>query len=210
MAKKKPTSKPPAEDSDHNREVAALKARLAQLEGKPLKRQQERDWAWYLAKQRERAKEDLLVNLPKGVFCELAGRQHKTIDDMAERFELPTNGATVNLYIVIRQMYDWLSEHGTRLTVDEYAGREELLNSKLREEIGKLRLQQDSLEIEISRRRDSLVDRNAVRDRLQWLAGQLQALGKRLARTGGEGAQKTLNEFLKSLAEEIEHGALTL
>lgn len=207
MAKKQQTT---PEQADQKREVAALKARIAQLEGKPLKRQEERDLTWYLNRQREQLQKELLTMLPKGIFCDLAQRQHKTIDDMADRFGLPTDGPTVDLYIVVRALYDWISEHGSKITDDEYAGREELINAKLREEIGKLRLQQDSLEIEISRRRDSLVDRAAVRERLQWLAGQLQALGKRLARTGGDGAQKTLNEFLKSLAEEIDSGALTL
>lgn len=207
MAKKKQQT---PEQIDQQREVAALKARIAQLEGRPLKRQEDRDLTWYLTKQREQLKEELLTNLPKGIFCDLAQRQHKTIDDMAERFGIPTDGPTVNLYIVVRFLYDWISEHGSKITDDEYAGREELLNSKLREEIGKLRLQQESLEIEISRRKDSLVDRVIVRERLQWLAGQLQAFGKRLARVGGPEAQQSLNEFLISLSDEMNSGALRL
>lgn len=210
MAKRKLANNQPPADPENAREIAALKARILALEGKTLNKSQTADLWWLTKKDTEAHIRSFLEACPKGIYCELAGRQHKVIDDAADHHNLPLFGPTVNLYNAVKALHDRVVEYGSNRNPALDGDLEELKAEKLKREIVKLTHQATQLEIEIQRRRDSLVDRHEVRERLAWLSHFLAKLGKRLAKTGGPESQKVFNEHLKTLAEEIESGALQL
>lgn len=209
MAKRK-TAKPDPAERENAREIAALRARILALEGKTLTKTQTADLWWLTKRDQEHAVRSFLESCPKGIYLELAGRQHKVIDDAAENHNLPLIGPTINLYHAVKALHDRVVEYGSNRNPALDGDLEELKAEKLKREIVKLTHQATQLEIEIQRRRDSLVDRHEVRERLAWLSHFLAKLGKRLAKTGGPESQKVFNEHLKTLAEEIESGALQL
>lgn len=209
MAKRKTAKQPPA-DQENAREIAALKARILALEGKPLSKTQTADLWWLTKRDSEAHVRSFLDSCPKGIYCELAGRQHKLIDDAAENHNLPLLGPTVNLFQAVKALHDRVIEYGSNRNPALDGDLEELKAEKLKREIVKLTHQATQLEIEIQRRRDSLVDRNEVRERLAWLSHFLEKIGKKLAKLGGENVHKLFNEHLETLAEELESGALRL
>lgn len=209
MAKRKKSENQQPAENDNAREIAALKARIAALEGKTLSKTQTADLWWLTKRDQEATFRSGLESCPKGVYCELAGRQHKVIDDAAENHNLPLLGPTVNLFHVVRALHDRLIEYNAHRNPDLDGSVEELKAEKLRKEIVKLTHQATTLEIDIQKRRDSLVDRTYVRDRLEWLSLYLTKLGKRLAKVSPE-AQRVFNEHLKTLAEELEGGELQI
>lgn len=210
MAKRKPReANEPAEPSNA-REIAALKARIAALEGKTLTKKQTADLWWLTKADQESAVRSFLESCPKGVYCELANRQWKLIDDAAENHNLPLLGPTVNLFHVVKTLHDRIIEYASGRNPALDGDLDELKQEKLKREIVKLTHQATALDIEIQRRRDSLVDRQVVRERLEWLSQFLAKLGKRIAKAGGPEAQQVFNEHLRTLAEELEAGALKL
>ena len=209
MAKRKASDNQQPAQNENAREIAALKARIAALEGKTLTKQQNTDLWWLTKRDQEAAFRSGLESCPKGVYLELAGRQHKVIDDAAERHNLPLLGPTVNLFRAVKALHDRVIEYNAHRNPDLDGDVEELKAEKLRKEIVKLTHQATQLEIDIQKRRDSLIDRNYVRERLEWLSHFLAKLGKRLAKSSPE-AQRIFNEHLRTLAEELEGGELDL
>lgn len=94
---------------------------------------------------RAQIEENLLRKLPKGKYCDLAGRQHKLIDDAARRYDLPIGTSTINLYRAIKSLHDLIAQHaasiGRDLTDDE-------LEAELtRQKIAKLEKENERLAI---------------------------------------------------------------
>jgi hypothetical protein len=208
MAKRKTAKNQPPADQENAREIQALKARILALEGKTLSKQQTADLWWLTKRDSDSHIRSFLESCPKGIYCELAGRQHKLIDDAAENHNLPIFGPAVNLFHAVKALHDRVIEYSSGRNPALDGDLDELKQEKLKREIVKLTHQATQLEIDIQRRRDSLVDRNEVRERLLWLSHFLAKLGKRLAKSGGPEAQRVFNEHLRTLAEEIESGAL--
>jgi hypothetical protein len=197
MAKRKPAPQQPTPKD--SAEYVALQLRLKELDGSKLNRQERA--ALDLWQRTERA--NLLANLPKGVYCDLAGRQHKVIDDFAERYELPLRGATVDLGLVIKTLHTRVSELAALARPYADEDEAELARTKMREEIRKLERQSEKLRIEIQSQLKELVSRHEVKQRLEWLSGKLRGFGNQLHRIAGADAQLALNQFLEDLAVEM-------
>lgn len=154
------------------------------------------------------ALDEQLRRIPKGVYCRLSGRQQKVVDDFGHRYQIAITGPTVDLFHVIEALHSRVSElaRAAKPTLDGDTAA--LEREKLKQEIINLERKAEISRITISERRHELVPRADVKHRLQWLSEQLRALGARLHRVGGDEAQAALNDFLRSMAEELDGGAL--
>lgn len=152
----------------------------------------------------------LLRSVPKTIYAEMAGRVRHSVDEFGTRYDIPVTGPVVDLFAVINKLHSRISELAAiarpNLDADEF----ELQKLKLREEITKLQGQSEQIRIDIKTKMAELVKRSDVVEKLGWLSGQLRAFGSRLHRCGGPETQIALNEFLESIAVEIDGGQLAL
>lgn len=204
-AAKKPAV--PAITPEQKREIAALEARIAQIRRQPVTRSQERDLTWWRKTQRESIVADYVASMPKGDYCTLAGRQHKTIDDCARNHDLPLDGPTVDLGEVLRALHDLVASKNNRNPDLEDSSREELEEEKLRQQIQKLELENDRLRVVLSLDRGDAINRRELRDALTAVAASMRDTGRALERVS-PAARDVYNQMLDSLAEEIESGRL--
>ncbi len=193
---------------DTVREIAAVEARLKQLRGEPLSRQNLRDVDWLENRDRARFVSQWQAAVPTGEYCQLAGRQHKLVDDAAGLYDLPLDGPTVDLREAIRALHDLIASNAHRIR-DPHGDLEfaELKEEKLRQEIGKLEKENAKAAIDLDYARGNAIPRAAVRDGLVMLQAQLRTLGQVLGRISPE-ARDALHDALTSLAAEIESGSL--
>lgn len=207
MARKKSAAKPgPAEADDTARRLSALNAQLKQLRGEKLTRQQERDAAWFEDLCRRKHVEEWQQAVPKGDYCKLASRQHKLIDDAADNYDLPLGEATINLKAALTALHDLIAANAHRLRGPD-GDLEELKEEKLRQEIMKLEKDNEKADIELRFARGDAIPKAQLRDALVVMSAQLRTLGQTLARINPE-ARDALNQFLDTLATEIESGSL--
>lgn len=203
MAKKKP-----AATADESRTISALEARLKRLRGQELTRQQQRDLDWLEQLDRRRHIEAWQLAVPKGEYCQLASRQHKLIDDAADNYNLPLGESTINLRDALTALHDLVAANAHRISRGDLDGdRLELEEEKLRQQILGLEFDNAKKQIELQYTRGEAIPKVAVRDALVALSAQLRTLGQTLARID-PAARDQLNDFLDSLATEIETGNL--
>lgn len=205
MAKKATKRKPPAASKDETRELRALEARIAQLKGEKLGRQQIRDVEWLRTNERKVVIEQWCKAVPKGDYCRLSGRQHKLVDDAARNYNLPLDSATIDLAAALKALHDLIAAHAHRLRHDLNGDRDELEEEKLRQQIVGLERDNERKLIELQFTRGDAIPKVAVRDSLISLAARLRTLGQTLARIDPE-ARKALNDFLEALLVEIDGG----
>jgi hypothetical protein len=200
----------PIINAAEEREASAIAIRLRQLRSEKLTA---KDAVFLERWNRDHTKavcEAFLRCVPKGVYCQLAGRQQKVVDEFGARYEVALIGSSVNLFSVIATLHSRVSELAAIARPFQDADDAELHREKLRQEIIKLEHQSAGLKIDIDKKMNSLVEKSDVIERLEWLAGQLQSLGSRLHRVGGPEAQMALNEFLEAMAIELDGGSLAV
>lgn len=202
MAKKKKAAAP-----DHTRMVAAQQARLKQLQGDKLTRQQLRDVEWLNNRDRRQAIDDWIAAVPKGEYCQLSSRQHKLVDDAARNYNLPLEHATINLRDALTALHDLVAANAHRLRHDLDGDRDDLEEQKLRQQIIGLEADNERKRIELQYTRGDAIPKAAVAEALVALSAKLRTLGQTLGRIDPE-ARQSLNDFLESLAVEIESGDL--
>ena len=214
-----------AKRSDDERTRSALQAKIRELDGQRLTQQQSRDLIWYDKRTREEIAEHTIANLPKGVYCKLAGRQHSVIDKMARHYRLESLlGETIDLYDAILELHDLIADNSRMIQPLRRGdpGEEDTANigdqeeseeiyilqiKKLKETVAKLEIANDRARIGLKKDKGDAIDRIEVRRMLELLSERLKGFGQRLRRSkGGPDAQKSLNEFLDTLADEIREG----
>jgi len=173
-------------------------ALIAQADGKTLTRPQ----ASNLRDFKEQFSDYLFRNCSKALYQALSGRQRTQVNRQGEKHGIPIEGATVDLYAVIKAFHDFLSANGKTL-----GDIEDLKKEKMRLEISTLSKKEKMLENDMKSKDADYVVRAEVRGRLQWLSQRLQKLGEVI---GNESAdmQSRVNDFLEELAEEIDKGHL--
>lgn len=209
MAKRKPAAaiEPSPVEKE---EIAALETRLRVLRGEPVTAAAQKQLDKWNKTFFESVREQSLRSLPKGVYCSLAGRQQKVVDEFGVRYDVAITGPVIDLYAVIQTLHSRVSELAAAARPYQDADDAELHREKLRQEIKKLERQSEQLSIDIRTKLSELVRRDDVREKLTWLSGKLQSLGARLHRVAGEEGQRALNEFLEDLAVEMDGGALAV
>ncbi|TWU15972.1 hypothetical protein [Allorhodopirellula heiligendammensis] len=198
----------------------ALTAALRLHDGEKLTQAEKRDLTAHQKQTRNEIAGELLAAIPKGIYCQMAGRQQRTIDEQADRYDLPIDGPTIDLFAAIKSYHDLITANArviraaddaeaiTAGDVDEMT-HAELQMLKMREEITKLQRGNESLAIKVTKERGDTIDRSELRHLLGWLSTRLEGFGQQLRRSdGGEDAQKCLNEFIEHLAAECESGVL--
>lgn len=205
-AKPSKRAKPaPALDS---REVRALRAKLASMLGEAISRQQQRDLIWFEKESRDRIVANYFAAVPKGEYCELAGRQHKVIDDAARLYDLPIDGPTVNLYDAIRSLHDFIAANAPKLrSVNIEGDKAELEDEKLRQQISKLTIENDRLMILLKRDKGEAIDRAQLAAALSEVIAAVREYGRAFERISPN-ARKLFNDMLEFIAIEIESGRL--
>lgn len=189
-------------------ELAGIAARKKQIEGHKLTARETTALAKWHRELAAELRGQMLRELPKGVYCELAGRQQKVVDEFGARYDIAVDVPQINLFSVIRDLHTRVSELAAAARPNLDADEEELVKEKLRQEIGKLQRQSAALQIELDRHMDRLLAKADVQNGLDWLASRLRAMGTQLHRVMGQPGVDAVNEFLDALAAEIEGGAL--
>jgi hypothetical protein len=182
--------------------VAALEAKLKQARGHVLTTSEAS-----LVKRYDEAvvievREDLVLNMPKGVYCKLAGRHQRVVDDQAVRYEMPIDGPKIDLYQVLKRFHDILGEWGP--TIRELQGEEgSLRTEKLRKEIELLERRSKSIELDIKNKQNEFIDRATLRIRMEWFSNKLRSFSEKLGRRFGGDAQVLFNTLLTQIEEEL-------
>ena len=190
------------------KELAGLAARKKQIEGGKLTARETAAIAKWQREWIAETRTQWLQEMPKGVYCELAGRQQKVVDEFGQRYDIPVDVPTINLFAVIKELHTRVSELAAAARPNLDADEEELVKEKLRQEIGKLQRQSAALQIDLDRHMDKLLAKADVQAGLDWLAARLRAMGVQLHRSVGQAGVDTVNEFLDALAAEVEAGTL--
>jgi hypothetical protein len=193
---------------DSKTELAGIAARKKQIEGGKLTARETTALAKWQREMAQEMRGQFLKEIPKGVYCELAGRQQKVVDEFGARYDIPVDVPTINLYAVIKDLHTRVSELAAAARPNLDADEAELVREKLRQEIGKLQRQSAALQIDLDRHMDKLLAKSDVQTGLDWLASRLRAMGTQLHRVCGQAGIDVVNEFLDALAAEIEGGAL--
>lgn len=183
--------------------VAALEAKLKQAKGISLSKTEESLIRKYDEQIAIEIRDDVLLNLPKGIYCKLSGRQQKVVDEQAVRYDIAIDGAKIDLYSVLKRFHDILAEWGP--TIRELEGEEgSLRTEKLRKEIELLERKSKSLDLDIKNKQDEFIDRGTLRVRMEWLANKLRTVSERLGKRFGGDAQVLLNHALKQIEDELD------
>lgn len=193
---------------DPKTEADGLRARLKQLDGGKITTRDAKAIERWQREHAAEAREPLLRAIPKGLYCELAGRQQKVVDEFGTRYDVAVDGPTVNLFAVVKELHTRVSELAAAARPNLDADESELVREKLRQEIGKLQRQSAALQIELDRHMDKLLAKSDVQTGLDWLSSRLRALGTQLHRVVGQPGIDVVNEFLDALSAEIDGGAL--
>lgn len=181
-----------------SRKKRAEKALAKQAAGKAkLTREELRDIEWLQSQQRDEILLAALAALPKGLYCQLAGRQQKVVDEHARRHQLPLIGDTVDLFRAVKSLHDLLSEHGDRI-VEQTNLAKQLVEEEIAHRRAKRRIQ----ELEYEKKADSLVSRVELNQKLAAWSQKLRAFGEFLGREYGRDAQLQLNDLLTAVADE--------
>ena len=171
-----------------------------QARGDKLSRDELRDAQWLQARNRETELRELLAAVPKGLYCQLAGRQQKVVDEQARRYQLPLTGSEVDLFSAIKAVHDFLARNAELLGS---GGEEDLVTERMRGQVEHLRTKKKLLDLEIEQRQNTLVGRDELGEVLVWWEQQLRAFGELLGRKYGREAQQLTNDFLRRAADEL-------
>lgn len=196
----------PVDDAASNYTVECLELKLRQARGDKLTKAQEARIRGYDARIAEETIDRFLTAVPKGRYCELAGRQQKVVDEFAERYEVPCGESTIDLYAALSSLHTRVSEFAAAARLNLDADAAELEREKLRQQIGKLDKEQARLKIEIEKHMDQLIARSDVRAGMEWLSAKLRTLGTQIYSRAGQDGLDCLNQFLREFERELEAG----
>ncbi len=202
-----PASEPSSATKPAARERAALVAWIAADDGKKLTRNQQRDLDWFKKQLAATAVEEFCRAVPKGVYCELSGRQHKLVDDAAELYGLPIGDASIDLKAALTALHDFIASHARLLAARASAGEQELREERLRLECANLEIRN---EVDAMRRDQAKRDLIRVEELAAGLS-QLSAVLRQYARRFNRIDKKVGAEFEKMLdrvADMVESGEL--
>jgi hypothetical protein len=191
--------------SDDHSVNEANRALAKELRGEKLSRDERRLAARLQSKQRQETIDEFTQTCPKGVYCAMAGRQQKVVDQLAHVYGLPLIGSTVNLFSVVKSLHDLIARNSGVIRAD---GTENWQEEKLKQQIETLKARRQLLQSEIARRRDELVSREDLQRRLQWLSERLRQFATQLGRRYGREAQQLANDTFGQLAGEVEAKSL--
>ena len=181
---------------DNARTIAGIEAIREEAEGKTLTPSQQRDADWV----REQWFLETAKKLPKKVYRELTGLADAQTDRAEHIYQIPTKGTHLNLARILIAFHEFLAEHGRKIkqVQDTRTAKEQAEQRMLEIKIRKA-------ELDLAERANKLIDRELVRQQLQWLANQFSEMAEEIGRTHGAKPQESINEFLKKMERELEN-----
>lgn len=173
----------------------ALRAARDEADGNPLTDGQKRDLQWM----KEKWFLEFANDLPKKLYCELAGKAHTQVDRVNDIYAIPTKGQRLDLGRILNGFHQFIADHGTKIkqAKDSRSAREEAEQRMLDIKISKA-------ELDLAERSSKLIDRELVRRQLQWLAKQFANMAEEIGRNHGAKPQEAINEFLGTMQRELE------
>jgi hypothetical protein len=158
-----------------------------------------------VAEDRERDK--LLRELPKGLYCSLAGKQQRTIDDQARRYKLGSLlGRTVNLYEVIAELHQLVAHNKGHLAALGETMDADLATEERRAKLTELQTRNAKNKLEYDQLSGRLLDRKELEHLFGWLANELRGLGSQLEAKYGPPAAELLGRRLDAIEREVMRG----
>jgi hypothetical protein len=162
--------------------------------------------------EKERADETrahLLATCPKGVFTELTGKRPKVVNDLGTRYGLTVRGKTVDLGVVLTQLFDLL----TRLSRNPLKALDALgfpvdddslaMAGGDGPSLERWRAAKAELaEMEVQERRGNLIPRAIVHQSFAIEASLHRTCGAQLQKQFGPEAHDIFNEMLDACARE--------
>jgi hypothetical protein len=150
-------------------------------------------------------RERLCSRVPKKVYREWSGhRQHKVLDEQAERYGLPVLGDTVDIRAVIKWLHEFLAKQKYRLLADDDDGVGMPASTEVeRVQIELIKVRTDRERVKLEADLGELVRVSIVRAVLLQLASQLRAAGDRAERDYGRDARDLLNGVVEAVAAGI-------
>lgn len=140
--------------------------------------------------------------IPQKHYRQMSGRQAKIINEQAERYGIPCNGATVSLSAVLRGFHDFLAENKHKLARDDdvlMTGPSSPALERYREERAAMaRLMR-------MEREGELLPRDLVRQSLLKTASIIRIAGEALQKQFGDAAADILYEAIDDAEAEIDH-----
>lgn len=183
--------------------VAAAKKRL--LAKQSPTRPQLAAWKRHVDEMDTAERNALLAGVPHKLLCQMAGdRSSKQINDMQDRYGLPTRGATVSIPDFVRGVFDWFAVNGRkvrRITIDDEndVGGE---NSPALERLRAAKARREEFAYE--RDLDQWIRREAVHEALTIMSGLIRGAGERLLRNHGRDAHAILDEALVAAGKLLQ------
>ena len=171
-----------------DRELAAAALRVRQAGGTP-NRQQAAALRRVEKAQREAVFDEIVSAIPQKRWRQWSGRQARTINEKAERYDIPFGGAEINLPAVVKALHDFLRDNAARLAADEPTPEPEGLDLQRVEQAKLTQLKRRELE-------RALLPRDEVRQAFDKAALRLRSAGDSLQRTFGPSAAEILNEAI--------------
>jgi len=133
--------------------------------------------------------------IAKKDWREWSGRQHKVLNDQADRYGLPIRGRTIDLPAVVRWLHDFLAANARKLAgSDDEDPAVAGASSPYMEEKRKWDAKRSKLAFEEAT--SQKIDRQAVRAAYSAVADVLRRAGEALRKQHGNDAQKILNDAL--------------
>jgi hypothetical protein len=191
---------------DRERKKLALLAELTEARGEYLTPDQVKLIQWIREERRKATIEEILLAMPKGLYCQLAGVSQHKVDAHAGKFNLPLKGKTLDMYQVIKGFHDFIASNMKTLTAADDI--RDLNREKIQQQVDEARRRAELSELEIQEKKNQVVPRAEVRAKLAWLTGKFRKLGERLGKSHGPDAQLAVNEFIDDISEEIRYGNL--
>lgn len=180
--------------------IRLVQAALAKKRsGHKLKRDETRAIERYQRDEEERARQRAYGAIPKKLWVQWSGRQHKVLDDQARTHGMPISGETIDLPAVVQWIHDFLAENTHKLRKEDAS---EADGTEAGERVRNLRLKNEKLVEELAEIRRETLSRGEVRDRLGAIAAGLRVAGERLEREHGEAAYFILTEAIENLDKQ--------
>ena len=144
-----------------------------------------------------------LAEVPKTLFCEMAGRQRGQVDEQAARYRLPMGGPAINMWTWLTALFDFLAANKFKLAgADDddplMAGVSSIWMERYREERTKL------VRMERKEKEGKLLNREKMHLMFSRMAEINQRTGKKLEKEFGKRALEIFNDGFKNAEREAD------
>lgn len=190
-------------------EIRSLAARAAQKKARGEKLTRAEESAFNVAKREAESRKlnELLRAVPKKLYCDLAGRQTKVVNEQGDLYGLPIRGDFVDMFAFVKGVHDFFSKNSRKL-VQLLAAEDvdfESTDLPATDWLDECR-RQKALTLKIERREleGQLLRRDVVHAMLAQLASVMQQAGEQLQRQGNNEGFDVLHDCLAAFEKQVE------